>query len=73
MKHALLNDKQLEIYRNNLIQVSTTFTLVSIFFLVDHIYHISNLFYYLLLILLTWDAVRKLVANLNMLNKAKKK
>ncbi|QWQ38815.1 hypothetical protein KMP11_00165 [Gemella sp. zg-570] len=69
----LLDKKQLSKYRNNLIKISIIFTLVSVLFLIEHIYHIRSWFYYIPLILLTWYAVKKLVSNLNILNKAKNK
>ncbi|MBU0278228.1 hypothetical protein [Gemella sp. zg-1178] len=73
----LLDKKQLSKYRNNLVKISIIFTLVSVLFLIEHIYNIRSWFYYitliLILILLTWYAVKKLVSNLNILNKAKNK
>lgn len=64
-----LNNEELKLYRNNLLLVSLSFTISGILFLIQHNYNIKNLLIYLPIILLSWFGVKKLIANINLLNK----
>lgn len=57
-----------KIYKSNLIQTTSCFTLAGIMFFVQNHYGITNLLIYVPIIAVSYYAVRKLVANLNLMN-----
>lgn len=64
-----LKDEELSIYRKNLVLVSLYFSISGALLLIQHILNVNNILIYLVITLLAWYAIKKLSANIVLLNK----